>query len=103
MFADYRHNMCQVKKNIYRCFGLEKPGYYTIRLLHSFIHCIYLCTYAYQITVGRNISHYAKVQLPPPLKFHNTKSSQRKKREIITRKKQPKRHRKSKRKGCWAH
>jgi hypothetical protein len=102
MFADYRHNMCHVKKNIYRCFGLEKPGYYTIRLLHSFIHCIYLCTYAYQITVGRNISHYAKVQLPPP-KFHNTKSSQRKKREIITRKKQPKRHRKSKRKGCWAH
>jgi len=26
-FADYQHDVCQVKKNYY-CFGLEKPGCY---------------------------------------------------------------------------
>jgi hypothetical protein len=28
-FADYRHDVCQVLKKNYCCFGLEKPGCYT--------------------------------------------------------------------------
>jgi len=28
MFADDRHDVCQVQKKIYCCFGLEKPGCY---------------------------------------------------------------------------
>jgi hypothetical protein len=30
MFADYRHDVCQVNKKIIVVLGLKKPGYYRV-------------------------------------------------------------------------